>query len=71
MKLLCDTLLDYCAGSGPNLKILLLADGENSFLSQACHAFPFAMLILCIRHIEEKIKRNFPNKVSDSKKMRY
>ena len=26
------------------------------------------MLLLCIWHIEENIKRNFPNKISDPKK---
>ena len=37
-------------------------------LNQACHAFPFAMLLLCIWHIEENIKRNFLNKIPDPKK---
>ena len=68
MKLLYDTLLDHCPGLGPNLKVLG-AYGENSILSQASHAFPFAMLLLCIWHIEENIKRNFPDKVLDPKKM--
>ena len=67
VKLLCDTLLDHCPGLGPNLKVLG-AYGENSILSQACHALPFAMLLLCIWHIEENIKRNFPDRVLDPKK---
>ena len=37
-------------------------------LNQACRAFPFAMLLLCIWHIEENIKRNFLNKIPDPKK---
>ena len=49
VKLLCDTLLDHCPGSGPNLQVLG-ADGENSILNQACDAFPFTMLLLCIWH---------------------
>ena len=52
VKLLCDTLLDQCPGLGPNLKVLG-ADGENSILNQGCYAFPFAILLLCIYHIEE------------------
>ena len=67
VKLLYDTLLDHCSGLGPNLKVLG-ADGENNILYQACHAFPFAILLLCICHLEENIKRNFPNKIPDSKK---
>ena len=63
----CDTLLDHCPGLGPNLKVLG-ADGESSISNQACHAFPFVMLLLCIWHIEEKIKRNIPNNIPDSKK---
>ena len=67
VKLLYDTLLDHCSGLGPNLKVLG-ADGKNSILNQACHAFPFAILLFCIWYLEENIKRNFPNKIPDSKK---
>ena len=67
VKLLCDTLLDHSPGLGPNLNVLG-ADGENRILDQACHAFPFAMLLFCIWHIEENIKGSFPNKIPDSKK---
>ena len=67
VKLLYHTLLDHCSGLGPNLRVLG-ADGENSILNQACHTFPFVILLLCIFHLEENIKRNFPNKIPDSKK---
>ena len=66
VKLLCDTLLDHCPGLGPNLKVLG-ADEEKNILNQTCQAFPFAMLLLCIWHMEENIKRNFPNKIPDPK----
>ena len=64
VKLLCDTLLDHCPGLGPHLKVLG-DDGENNILNQA---FSFAMLLLFIWHMEENIKRNFPNKIPDPKK---
>ena len=53
IKLLCDTLLDVWPGQAENLSVLG-ADGEMSVLNQTCNAFPFAVLLLCIRHIGEK-----------------
>lgn len=47
---------------------VLGADGEDSILSQTCHAFPFAMLLLCIRDIEKNLKQNFPKTFKKTKK---
>ena len=60
-------LPDHCPGLGPNLKVVGV-DGENSILSQTCHAFPFSMLLLCIRHKEENINQNIPKNIPENKK---
>ena len=67
VKLLCDTLLDACPGLEENIKVLG-ADGENSIINQACNAFPYAMLLVCVKHIEENIKRNLPKNITETKK---
>ena len=59
VKLLCDTLLDVCAGLAENLKVLG-ADEENNILNQTCNVFPFATLLLYIRYIEENVQTNLP-----------
>ena len=43
-------------------------DGENSLLNQTCNAFPCAMLLLRVKHVEEKIKRNLPKTISENKR---
>ena len=67
VKLLCDTLLDVCPGLAENVKVLG-ADGENSILNQTCNEFPFATLLLCIRHIEENFQRKLPKNATDTKR---
>ena len=67
VKLLRDTLLDACPGLEENIKVLG-ADGENKKINQACNAFPYAMLLVCVKHIEENIKRNLPKNITETKK---
>ena len=67
VKLLCDTLLDHSPGLATGIKVLG-ADGENSILNQICNAFPCAMLLLCVKHVEEDIKRNLTKTMSDKKR---
>ena len=67
VKLLCDRLLDACPGLEENIKVLG-TDGENGIINQACNAFPYAMLLVCIKHIEENIKRNLPKNTTETKK---
>ena len=67
VKRLCDTILDSCPGLSLNLKVIG-ADGESSILNQACNAFPAALLIICIRHIRENIKRNLPSSLPEETK---
>ena len=67
VKLLCDTLLDVCPGIAENLKVLG-ADGENSILNQTYDAFPFASLLLFIRHIEENVQRNLTKNATNTKR---
>ena len=55
VKLLCDTLLDACPGLEENIKVPG-ADGENSVINQACNAFPYAMLLVCVKHIKETLR---------------
>ena len=64
---MCDTLLDACPGLEENIKVLG-ADGENSIINQASNAFPYAMLLVCVKHIEENIKRNLPKNITETKK---
>ena len=37
-------------------------------MTQACNAFPKALLLICIRHIRENIKRNLPSSLSEKTK---
>ena len=67
VKLLCNRLLDACPGLEENIKVLG-TDGENGIINQACNAFPYAMLLVCIKHIEENIKRNLPKNTTETKK---
>ena len=70
VKLLCDALLDACPGLEENIKVLG-TDGENSIINQACKAFPYAMLFVCFKHIEENIKRNLPKNTTETKKNKF
>ena len=67
VKLLCDALLDGSPGLATSIKVLG-ADGENSILDQTCNSFPCVMLLLCVKHVEESIKRNLPKTMSDNKR---
>ena len=67
VKLLCNTWLDACPGLEENIKVLGV-DGENSIINQACNAFPYAMLLVCVKHIEVNIKRNLPKNITEAKK---
>ena len=67
VKLLCDALLDGSPGLATRIKVLG-ADGENSILDQTCNSFPCVMLLLCVKHVEENIKRNLPKTMSDNKR---
>ena len=67
VKLLCDTLLDSCPSLAQHLKVLC-ADGENGILNETCYAFPFALLLLCIRHIEENVRRSLPKNMTETRK---
>ena len=44
------------------------ADGENSILNQTHNAFPCAMLLLCVKHVQENIKRNLPKTMAENKR---
>ena len=44
------------------------ADGEKSILNQTSNAFPCAMLLLRVKHVEENIKRNLPKTISENKR---
>ena len=70
LKMLCDTLLDACPGLAENIKVLG-ADRENSANNQTCNVFPYAMLLVCVKHIGENIKRNFPKGVTETKKKEF
>ena len=70
VKLLCDALLDACPGLEENIKVLG-TDGENSIINQACNAFPYAMLLVCVKHIEENIQRNLPKNITETKKNKF
>ena len=50
-----------------NLKVIG-TDGESSLLNQACNTSPAALLLICIRHIRENIKRNLPSSSSEKTK---
>ena len=67
LKLLCDTLLDASPGLATGIKVLG-ADGENSILNQTCNAFPCTMLLLCVENVEENIKQNLPETISENKR---
>ena len=67
VKLLCDTLLDASPRLATGIKILG-TDGENSILNQTCNAFPCAMLLVCVKHVEKNIKRILPKTMSDNKR---
>ena len=67
VKRLCDTILYSCPGLSLNLKVIG-ADGESSILNQACTVFPAALLIICITHIRENIKRNLPSSLPEKTK---
>ena len=67
VNLLCDTLLDASPGLATGIKVLR-ADVENSILNQTWNAFSCAMLLLCIKHVEENIKRNLPKTISENKR---
>ena len=67
VKLLFDTLLDACPGLEEDIKVLG-TDGEKSIIIQACKDFPYAMLLVCVKHIEENIKRNLPKNITETKK---
>ena len=67
VKLLCDTLLDASPVLATGIKVLG-ADGENNILNQTCNAFPCAMLLFCVNHIEENNKRNLPETISENKR---
>ena len=54
VKLLCDTLRDVCPGLQENINVLG-QDRENRIINQTCSTFPYAMLLVCVKHIEEKI----------------
>ena len=66
VKLLCDTLLDACPGLEENIKVLG-ADREN-IINQTCNVLPYAMLLVCVKHIKENIKRNLPKNITETKK---
>lgn len=59
VKAMCDTLKDDCSGLEKHLKVLG-ADGENSILHQTCHAFPNALLLVCLKHIKDNISSEVP-----------
>ena len=67
VKLLCDTLLDASPVLATGIKVLG-AEGENNILNQTCNAFPCAMLLFCVNHIEENNKRNLPETISENKR---
>ena len=56
--------MDSCPGPSLYLKVIR-ADGESSILKQPCNAFPTALLLICIRHIGENIKRNLPSSLPE------
>ena len=64
---MCDTLLDACPGLEENIKVLG-AGGENSIINQACNTFPYATLLVCVKHIEEYIKRTLSKNITETKK---
>ena len=67
VKLLYDTILDSCPALSLHLKVVG-ADGESSLLNQTCNAFPTALLLICIRHIRENIKRYLPSSLPEKTK---
>ena len=61
----------YIIDASPRLAIgikVLEADGENSILNQTCNAFPCTMLLLCVENVEENIKQNLPETISENKR---
>ena len=46
---------------------VLGADGDNSILNQTCNAFPCSMLLICVKRVEENIKRNLSKTMSENK----
>ena len=61
----------YIIDASPGLAIgikVLEADGENSILNQTCNAFPCTMLLLCVENVEENIKQNLPETISENKR---
>ena len=47
--------IDVCLGLAENITVLG-ADGENSIIHQKHNAFPYVMLLLRVKHVEENKK---------------
>ena len=59
--------IDVCLGLAENITVLG-ADGENNIIHQKHNAFPYVMLLLRVKHIEENIKRDLPKSITEPKK---
>ena len=59
--------MDVCLGLTENIK-LLEADGKNSIIHQKRNTFPYVMLLVRVKHIEEYIKRDLPKSITETKK---
>ena len=59
--------IDVCLGLAENITVLG-ADGKNSIIHQKHNAFPYVMLLVRVKHVEENIKRNLPKSITEPKK---
>ena len=48
--------IDVCLGLAENITVLG-ADGENSIIHHKHNAFPYVMLLLRVKHVEENKKK--------------
>ena len=67
VKMLCDILIEKCPGLKNSIKVIG-SDCEKSISNETCVAFPSAILLLCTKHVEDNVRRNLPNVLSEKKK---
>ena len=70
VKMLRDILTEKCSGLKNSIKVIG-SDCEKSISNETCIAFPSAILLLCTKHVEDNVRRNLPNVLSEKRRKKY
>ena len=62
VKMLCDILIEKFPGLMNSVRIF---GSDCDISNETCIAFPFAILLLCTKHIENNMRRNLPALLSE------